>query len=255
VSDTGSSAVGGEQRGVRARIAVAAATADPGLDGLTAALQRVCRATAGALGHRGAAVHVVTRTGTDSVVAASDERSRELAELPFAANEGPCFDAVRTRRPILVANLAQARDRWPGFVDLAWTRGLRGVFVFPIHEGAVSFGVLEVYADRTGPLTVDQQATAVALARVATELFIDGNSALAAADLERGIGASMVDRARIYQAQGMVMVDLGITLAEALARMRARAFTLDITLLGLADQVIAGSLSAESWRDGEGGGA
>ena len=48
----------------------------------------------------------------------------------------------------------------------------------------------------------------------------------------------------------MVMVDLRVTLAEALSRMRARAFASDTTLLDVADQVIAGILTAESWSLG-----
>ena len=48
----------------------------------------------------------------------------------------------------------------------------------------------------------------------------------------------------------MVMVDLRVTLAEALSRMRARAFASDATLLDVADQVIAGILTAEAWSLG-----
>jgi hypothetical protein len=49
----------------------------------------------------------------------------------------------------------------------------------------------------------------------------------------------------------MVMVDLRVTLAEALSRMRARAFASDTTLLDVADQVIAGILTADAWTSGD----
>ena len=49
----------------------------------------------------------------------------------------------------------------------------------------------------------------------------------------------------------MVMVDLRVTLAEALSRMRARAFASDTTLLDVADQVIAGILTADTWTSGD----
>ena len=45
----------------------------------------------------------------------------------------------------------------------------------------------------------------------------------------------------------MVMVDLRVSLAEALSRMRARAFASETTLLDVADQVIAGILTADTW--------
>jgi hypothetical protein len=49
----------------------------------------------------------------------------------------------------------------------------------------------------------------------------------------------------------MVMVDLGATLAEALMRMRARAFARNVTLLELAHEILAGTLTAETWTDGD----
>ncbi len=47
-------------------------------------------------------------------------------------------------------------------------------------------------------------------------------------------------RSEVYQAQGMVMIDLGIGLADALARMRAHAFASGIDLDVLARDIIAG---------------
>jgi hypothetical protein len=60
--------------------------------------------------------------------------------------------------------------------------------------------------------------------------------------------ASLADRSRIHQAQGMVMVDLHVTLAEALTRMRALAFSSGTSLLDVADRVIAGTLTADMWE-------
>ena len=44
----------------------------------------------------------------------------------------------------------------------------------------------------------------------------------------------------IYQAQGMVVADLGVDPAEALARMRAHAFGNEMPLLDLARDIISG---------------
>ena len=229
---------------------IEAAPADPGIEGLAASLQRVCRAAADAVAMGGAAIHVLTREGEDGVVAASDAASRGVAELQFATSEGPCFVAFETQRPVLIPALDLERRRWPGFVELALERGVGGVFSFPVQEGAVCFGVLDLYADRPGRLSAEGQATALAFARAATELFLDGGTMTKVGELDAGLAASLGDRARIHQAQGMVMVDLGVPLAEALTRMRARAFALDVTLLELAIEVLAGRLTAEAWAGG-----
>jgi hypothetical protein len=198
----------------------------------------------------GAAIHLMT-TGSEGVAAFSDATTRALAELQFATNEGPGQHAFRIQRPVLVADLDSALVWWPGFASQALERGVRSVFSFPLQEGAVSFGVLELYADRAAPLDADSVAMAAAFARAATEVILDGGTITADGELDSGLRDTMRHRAPIHQAQGMVMVDLGVTLAEALMRMRARAFARNITLLELAHEVIAGTLTTETWSDGD----
>ena len=90
---------------------------------------------------------------------------------------------------------------------------------------------------------------AAAFARAATEVILDGGTITADGDLDSGVSDSLRGRAPIHQAQGMVMVDLGVTLAEALSQMRARAFARNITLLELAYEVIAGTHTTDMWAD------
>ena len=192
----------------------------------------------------------MTIAGSDGVAACSDDATCTLAELQFAVNEGPSYVAFKTRRPVLVPALEGSLDRWPGYSSLAVDHGVRAMFAFPMQEGAVSFGVLELYADRTGPLDADSMAMAAAFAQAATELLLDDGVITAGGEFHDGLTASSATRALIHQAQGMVMVDLGVTLAEALTRMRARAFAHDISLLELADDVISGKVAAGWWIDG-----
>ena len=252
MNSTESSAWTAEERRRHVLALVADASADGDLHGLTAALQRVCRAATAALGVRGAAVHVTAETEVAGVAACSDVEARAVAELQFTANEGPAWVAFRTRRPVLVPELDAAHGRWPGFASLAVVRGVRAVFSFPLQQGAVALGVLDLYADRAGPLDADGLALGAGFARVATDVLLDGDTVNQAGELDAGVSASLVDRARIHQAQGMVMVDLRVTLAEALSRMRARAFSSETTLLEVAHQVIAGTLTADTWIDGDG---
>jgi hypothetical protein len=251
VNSTESSASAAAERHRRVLSLIDGVAADGDLHGLTAALQRVCRASTAALGLRGAAVHVMAGTGAAGVAACSDAEARAVAELQFTANEGPAWVAFHTRRPVLVPVLEAAVDRWPGFASLAMARGVRAVFCLPLQQGAVSLGVLDLYADRGGPLEADRLAMGVAFARAATDVLLDGDTVDRAGELDAGLSASFVDRARIHQAQGMVMVDLQVSLAEALARMRARAFASDASLLDVADQVIAGILTADTWTSGD----
>lgn len=195
-----------------------------------AALQDLCRELTASLELLGAAVNLTSGHGSAGVVAASDERCRRIDELQFSAGEGPTYDAVAHSRPVLTPDLAVDGGRWPGYASTAIEAGVTGVFAFPLQVGALSLGVLDVYAVRSGSLSDEEIAQALACARRATEILLDGAP---------GLGDEIDHRAEIYQAQGMVMSARGIDAAEALARMRAHAFSHDQALHALALLIVA----------------
>ena len=62
---------------------------------------------------------------------------------------------------------------------------------------------------------------------------------------DQELGAALDDRAEVYQAQGMVQVQLGVGLAEALIRLRAYAYAHDRPLHEVAADVVARRLAFE----------
>jgi AmiR/NasT family two-component response regulator len=50
----------------------------------------------------------------------------------------------------------------------------------------------------------------------------------------------------VYQAQGMVMIQLGVPLGEAMARLRAHAYAQDRTLGSVARDIVARTLTLEA---------
>jgi len=75
---------------------------------------------------------------------------------------------------------------------------------------------------------------------VATEILLDGSLPQDGRRLEPGLDATLDTHAHVYQAQGMVMAELGVSLAEALARMRAHAWATGQDLTTLAGEILAG---------------
>ena len=72
-------------------------------------------------------------------VAASGSRSNGSRSLQFSLGEGPCFEAYRTRRPVLIPDLAAvAPTRWPGYAMAAHDHGVRAVFALPLQVGAAA---------------------------------------------------------------------------------------------------------------------
>jgi hypothetical protein len=196
------------------------------------AIQDLCTELTERLGLLGVAVNLTSGQGSAGVVAASDERCRRLDELQFSAGEGPCYDAVKWSRPVLTPDLvADGSARWPGYTSTAVAEGVAAVFAFPLQVGALCLGVMDLYAAEPGSLSDEHLNAGLAYARVATEILLDGGP---------GLGDAIGNRAEIYQAQGFIMVARGEGAAEALARMRAHAFSHDLTLLALALQILSG---------------
>ena len=148
---------------------------------------------------------------------------------------------------MLTSDIRADRARWPGFAPQAVEAGLLAVFCFPLQLGAVRFGVISFVDDSPRALTGQQTSAWTIFAEVATELLLDSSP--------NGLRATTVHRAlpthhEVYQAQGMTAVDLGVTLTEALARMRATAYAEAITLRELATNIVAGRRLDDTTADG-----
>lgn len=241
---------------LRARALIAGAAPDPDLVGVAADLQRVCRAAVSGLPVAGAVVHLVPGQDSGGVAAASDGHWRQVGESAHALGESPCADAARTLRPVLVPDLVRAARRWPVYCDTVSGDRVAAVFSLPLQVGAVCFGVLDLYAERVGSLSPGDLALALTLARVATATVLAGvGSAERPGQTGHGLSQSgmlpgleeSLDRAEVYQAQGMVMVLLGTSLADALVLLRSVAYSLDRPLLELARDVVAGAVDPRTW--------
>jgi hypothetical protein len=196
-------------------------------------LRRICVAVVEASSASGAGISVMTADGILGVCAASDPTSERVEELQFVLGEGPCFDAFAARRPVLMADLSDAQARrWPLYVPAVRGEGVRAVFAFPLQVGAARLGVLDIFRDRVGPLSGAELQMSFTFAELIVERLLDR-------DGDGTTGLDMGRRAELFQAQGMVMVQLGVSIGEALVRMRAYAFAENRRLEDVARDVVA----------------
>jgi hypothetical protein len=215
-------------------------TVPPG-DGISDALDRLCRCAARELRLAGAAVTLVPTAGAHAVSAASDAATRQHEDEQFGVGEGPTQDVYSSRRPVLVSDLElTGTRRWPGYAPAASAAGVRAVFALPLQVGAATFGVLTLSGDAPRVFDRSELRTALMFAELATELLMDNSTTVPGLGLDPEHQAAMAIHGHIYQAQGMTMVDLGVPLSEALDRMRAHAYATDQDLADLATDIIAG---------------
>ena len=65
----------------------------------------------------GASVSTLGDVFGSETLSATDDRAARLDELQFDLGEGPCWDALRSARPVAAASLQmEGRERWPAFV-------------------------------------------------------------------------------------------------------------------------------------------
>lgn len=196
---------------------------------------RLCAECLSALPVSGVGVTLVTAEGPYGIVlAATDRRSRQLEELQFTLGEGPCVDAARTGHPLLHPDLPTAGPtRWPKFCKAALPVGIRAVFAFPLSAGTLRLGVLTMHRDTPGRLTRVELAEALAFAEAATAVLLHLRER---SDLVRAGAARMP--AEVDHAIGMITVQLGVSLAEALLRLRAHAYATGRTVADVAADVV-----------------
>lgn len=207
-------------------------------------LERALRARLPLMGVDGGGVALVRTRGHRATVCATDDVAARVEEAQFILGDGPCVDASASRSPVLVADLLDptegVQDRWPGFVEAACAVGVRAVFAFPLRIGAIALGVMDVYRATPGDLSVDQIRAGLMVADAAQLLLLDGSTDTIGSPDSTAVRSSY--RLQVHSAAEMVKVQLGVSIEEALVRLRAAAFAQGRSVNEVAMDVVTGRL-------------
>jgi hypothetical protein len=172
------------------------------------------------------------------VLAASDAEAQHLEELQFVLGEGPTPDAFSHAQPVLLPDLSATGTAWPHFAAAADARGVSGVYAFPLQLGGVRLGVCTFYDAKGERADTERLAALLSRADAARELLLD--SVDGSLNGTPSLSGSLPLRTVVYQAQGMLMVALEISLADALVRLRAMAYAEDLDINQLAGDLVSG---------------
>ncbi|MEV7341145.1 GAF and ANTAR domain-containing protein [Streptomyces sp. NPDC093544] len=232
-----------DSRSARIQVLVAEQAA---LRGARVGVVDVCTAAVAALPVGGAGLSAMSRTSTSHPLCSTDAISEQLEELQLTLGEGPCVDAFAHGSAVLTTDLLTGalQDRWSVFADAALGAGARAVFALPLQIGAISPGVLDLYANVPTMLSAEELADAMAFADLATLLLldarIDATGATAGGPVpDRDFEDLGGYRAEIDQATGMLTAQLGVGIDEAFVRLRAYAYMQGRRLAEVAADVVA----------------
>ena len=204
-----------------------------------AGLENLCGLAVDLVGVSGAAVIVMSDGEVGAVAAAAGTPIGDIEDLQFSLGEGPCLGTFRTGAASFEPDISAGSSPWPAFAAAAEAAGTRAIFSLPLRVGAIRLGVLYLCRDRPGPLLDDQRRDAFVLADIATSVLLEVQAEATVGTLGAGIGDEFFgDRAAVHQATGMVSVQLGVTLAAALGRLRAHAAGEDRSIYAVSVDVI-----------------
>jgi hypothetical protein len=190
-------------------------------------------------------------------VYATDAVAQQIDELQFTVGAGPCLDAYRSETPELCAQLDdEAFRRWPTFTAGLADLGVAAVFAYPVPGQERPMGVMELYRRTEGELG-EQAQHAAQLCASALERTLQSNwadhlmhstteeAAIEAAALS-GIAIPPADpftRTQVHVAAGMIAVQLTVSTADALERLRAYTYAQNRSITDVAADVLARRLS------------
>ncbi|BDZ51403.1 GAF domain-containing protein [Frondihabitans sucicola] len=227
----------------------------------TTALAELSRATApdadlctpfiAALAVTGAAVSTLGDPLGTQTVCASDETAAELDEIQIDLGEGPCWDALRTARPVLEPDVQEtSAATWPVALIALRKTGLGAVFAFPLIVATIRVGAVDLYSATPRILSAQQLDDARVLAGVVARHVLR-RALLASEEARAGETEGTYSRREVHQATGMVIAQMRVGPDEAMMVIRGHAFASGRSVRDVAADIVLRRLDFSTDLDNE----
>lgn len=192
----------------------------------------------------GASVSVLAGSSGQTTMCSSDATSALLDEMQFDLGEGPCWQALATRLPVLAPRVQiEENTEWPVFSQTLRSdprnANVHAMYAFPLAVGSLDIGAVDLYSTKSGDLTTSQVSNVLELAgltawQVLRRILTDGAHGTEEED-STGAGS----RREVHQATGMVLAQMNINAADAALLLRAHAFSTGRSVREVASDVVA----------------
>ncbi|WP_157887928.1 GAF and ANTAR domain-containing protein [Frondihabitans sp. PAMC 28766] len=191
------------------------------------------------VGVTGAVVSTLGDPLGSETLSASDERAARLDEIQIDLGEGPCWQALSTRRPVLEADLGSTSNGgWPLALQEMRGAGFGAVFAFPMIVGTIPVGAVDLYSDTPGPLSETQVRDAGLLAAILARKVLGWALLTADTVAEEGEVQGVFSRREEHQATGMLIAQLRVSAADAHLVLRGHAYATGRSVLDVATDVL-----------------
>lgn len=188
----------------------------------------------------GAAVSTMGDMLVSETVSATDALAARLDEVQFDVGEGPCWDALAGRRPVLESDFSRARTIWPGFTETVGQDAVGAIFAFPLTVGPLEVGAIDLYTTGTATLSELEVTQTTLIAALISRVVL--RHALIHNEDDSVAEETEYSRRLVHQATGVAVAQLRLPPEDALLVIQGRAFATGQSLMGIAKQVVEGKL-------------
>ncbi len=181
-----------------------------------------------------------------ATAACTDPLASQADEVQYRTGDGPCLHAMRHGLQVRIDDLAR-HDRWPRFSRQAVALGIRSSLSLPLIADGERVGALNLYAPRPGAFGPAETRQAEKFAGHASGALTLALRMASCADLNDQLRSSIVSRAVIDQALGVIMATERCPQDKAFAMLRSVSQNTNVKLRDLAATIVT-SVSGEPPR-------
>jgi hypothetical protein len=160
-------------------------------------------------------------------------------ELQFDLSEGPCWDALDSRGPVLEPDLqGNPQHSWPAFTKAISGEEIAAIFAFPLLVGPLKIGAIDMYRTEPGTLSAEHQEQTVTLAEIISRHVLRRAMLVAGRDADEG-KETPFSRRLVHQATGFVIAQLGVSPEDALLLIQGQAFAEGRSVHDVAGDIVS----------------
>ena len=178
--------------------------------------------------------------------ACTDPLAAEADDVQYRTGDGPCLHALRHAQPVRIDDMA-THGRWPRFARQAISLGIQSCLAVPLIADGEPAGALNLYARQPGAFGPAETRRAEAFARNASGALTLALRMATCNDLNDQLRSSIVSRAIIDQALGVIMATEHCAQDKAFALLRTVSQNTNVKLRDLAADIVT-SVSGEPPR-------
>jgi GAF domain-containing protein len=172
-----------------------------------------------------------------SAAACSDPLASEADRVQEQSGDGPALHTLRHGRSVNVPDTATA-TKWPRFCRQAASLGIRSCYSVPLLHDREPVGALVLYARRPGAFGADETRRAEKFAAHASGALALSLRMASCADENDQLRSSIVSRAVIDQALGVIMATERCPQDKAFAMLRSVSQNTNVKIRDLAATIV-----------------